>query len=227
MKLGKFSILSLLVLLAIVGMSIRIYMQNITLRSVSSENSRLRDELGKIDSVDSNRIYVRPLASRAFNSWHFKINKPVGKFTYGFGIADIDDAGNVEIPSRGTKYFQHIDSDVDGEVEVVLSLWRNERAKWYIKFQEFQGGATKEATATRVDGIPEKALSPVWRFQQFTVQNDVAAMVTGNETNGEPTAYAPSELILLFRSESLQQNPESRKAFVVFLETRKAATPSE
>lgn len=226
MKLGKFSILSLLVLLALVGMSIRIYIQNMTLSAVTLENSRLRDELGKIDPEDSSKVYVRPLASRAFNSWGFKINKPVGKFRYGFGIADIDEAGKVKMPGDGARYFQHIDSDAAGEVDVVLSLWRNERSKWYIKFQEFQGGATKEATATRIDGFPGDSLAPIWRFSQFTVQNGISEMVTDDKANGDPIAYDPNELILLFRSESPQQTPEARKAFVVFLAAKKDGLPS-
>lgn len=131
------------------------------------------------------------------------------------------------MPSEGVRYFQNIDSDAAGEVDVVLSLWRNERSKWYIKFQEFQGGATKEATATRIDGFPGSSLAPIWRFSQFTVQNDILEMVTDDKSNGEAIAHDPNELILLFRSESPQQVPESRKAFVVFLAAKKADMPSE
>ena len=183
----------------------------------------MSQELGEIAPKDSTKISVRPLARRGINSWRFRINKPHGDLEYCMGIATVDESGVPILPEKYRPYFQIIESDSTGEVEVVFSLWRGERnSKRWMHFQEFQGDAVKVATATRIDAFTLKGASFVWRLPAgLEVQNDLIEMDSEAEKNGEVTHHAPDGIVWLFRSELQQPNEPETRAFVIAIRPSK------
>ncbi len=223
MKSLKFSILSLLMLMTIIGMAVCIYVQKGKLIESKGKIQRMSQELGEIATKDSTKISVRPLAHRGINSWRFRINKPHGDFEYCMGIATLSESGVPILPEKYRQYFQIIESDTSGEVEVVFSLGRGEKnSKWLMHFQEFQGDAVKIATATRVDGFRLKETSFSWRRPAgLEVQNDLVEMDSDAEKNGEVTHHVPDEIVWLFRSNLQQQNELENRAFVIAIRPSK------
>ena len=218
MKRPRFSILTMLLLMTIFGMVVFTIVQNSEMASVREQNQSLSNEIGVIGATKADSIAIRPLVKGGeLNTWRFRVNKPTNEHEYCFGIVDVDSANTPSLPVAYRPNFQVVECQSKGETNIVMSVWRDQNSKWFVKFQEFEGGDEKIATATRMDGFSDKAMSEVVQIKNALIQSSLNPLSHAGDKHGEVVEFGAGETVWLVRSEKPGQPQESRKAFVLAL----------
>lgn len=76
MKFNQFSILSLLLVTALVGIAIALYFEKEKHAETVKELNQFKAEAGHIEVTDPNLVHVRALQSEGHNSWQYRIYLP-------------------------------------------------------------------------------------------------------------------------------------------------------
>ena len=216
MKRPRFSILTMLLLMTIFGMAIFTIVQNSEMASIREQNQKLASEIGVIGSIRGDSIAIRQLFEGGeLNTWRFRVNKTTMEHEYCFGIVDVDQSNAPQLPNGYRPNFQVVECKSQGETNIVLSVWRDQNSKWVVKFQEFEGQNEKIATATRMDGFSDKAMSNVVQIKNALIQSSLNPLSHSNTKHGDVVEFGEGETVWLVRSEKPGQPQETRKAFVL------------
>ena len=226
MKRPKFSILTMLLLMTIFGMAVFTIVQNLEMASMRDQNRNLTDEIGVIGVTNGDSIAIRPLIRGGeLNTWRFRVNKPSKEHEYCFGVVDVDPSNTPMLPNGYRPNFQVVECQSEGETNIVLSVWRDENSKWFVKFQEFEGQNEKIATATRMDGFSDQAMSNAVQMKNALIQSSINPLSHANDKHGDVIEFGKDETVWLVKSEKPGQPQESRKAFVLALRAKQSKKP--
>lgn len=208
----------MLLLMTIFGMVVFTIVQNLEMASVREQNQELNDEIGVIGPIGENSIAIRHLVEGGeLNTWRFRVNKPTMNYEYCYGIVDLDQSNTPMLPSVYRKDFQVVECQSKGETSITLSIWRDQNSKWFGKFQEFEGQSEKIATATRMDGFSDKAMSNAVEMKDALIQSSINPLSHANDSHGDVVEFGAGETVWLVRSQKSGQPKESPKAFVLAL----------
>ncbi len=216
----RFSFLNMLLLITIIGMAIILFAQYGELAKFRESSTRLANELGLLGDIDRQTIAMRRLAAKGeLNTWRFRVSKPSPDYVFCYGIVDVNPLGNVLLPTEEQRYFRFVESESEGETEVVLHVWQQD-SRWFLKFEEFESHPIK-STTYRADGFPDQAVADIVQLKtrpfkyQFVNQEH-----TDESAHSDVFRFDTDETVILFRSEKSAQPPESRRAFVLALRPR-------
>lgn len=218
MKLPRFSVLNLLLIVTLIGLSVSTILQNRAMDQLRKDNARMREEIGIIGPIAQDSIAVRPLFNiGAQQTWRFRISKPNSTYDFCFGIVDVDEQGELILPAGYQRGYQVVPCKSQGETEIVLAVDRTKTGRFVCRFQEFEGDIEKTATSTRIDAVDLEAMTNAAQMTMIeNIHNSLGSGLPIDTRNAEVTLYAHDKVIELVRSE-LPNQPGPRRAFILAL----------
>ena len=194
----RYSLGTLLILVAVVGVLVGSYLMGTRLRRAERELQALRDETGRLTIGDRTQVHVINVPVEEPNTWRWRLFIPKGqKYSWNLAAKDIP---QLDVPQQaGVKAVSYEPYwERDNEVLVTATLRRQDDTEWRLSVESRIGDSKNQMSGGSLK-IPAEQLA--WNTEGASTDGRVAG-------SRGTKLYEPRRAIILLQRRPVARQPD-------------------